>query len=473
MAISSPGIGSGLDVQSIVSQLVALEKAPLKTLQTQATSFQTRLSTYGTIKSQVAALGDAAAKLSTSSGWSAVTASSSNAAAVSVTAAAGAIAYSITMEVQQLAKAHSTASSAVAAGSAMGAGTMTIELGSWAGGSFAAGAAGAVNVTINAGEDSLAQIAAKINDAGAGVTATVLKDASGERLLMRSTATGEENGFRISVADDDGNNTDANGLSRLAFDTGNPSGMAQTQSGQNALATINGVSISSASNRLSDTLPGLTIQLSQVTTAPVEIEVGTDLEAAKKNVQSFVDAYNALNTTLANATRYDAGTKTAGALQGDSTAIGLQNALRGMMRSMTSSTPFTRLPDVGLELNTAGKMEIKADKLDAALGSNFDGLKALFTAASTDPTARGFGLKVKAFADGLVSSDGLVSTKTEGIQAALKRNDLEQEKVNERAARSELRLLAQYNAMDASVGRLNGLSAFVNQQVSMWNNTKR
>jgi len=466
--ISSPGIGSGLDVQSIVSQLVALEKAPLKPLQTQATSFQTKLSTYGTIKSQVAALGDAAAKLSTSSGWNAVTATSSNATAVNVTAAAGAVATSLTLEVQQLAKAQSTASSTVAAGTAMGSGTMTIELGSWGSGSFVAGSAPAVNVTINPGEDTLAEIAAKINGAGAGVSATVLKDASGERLLMRSSATGEETAFRISVADGDGNNTDANGLSRLAFDTANPAGMARTQVGQNAQATINGVSISSASNRLSDTLPGLTIQLSQVTTAPVEIEVKTDLEAARKNLQGFVDAYNALNTTLVNATRFDAGSKSAGALQGDSTAVGLQSALRGMMRSVTASSPFARLPDIGLDIKSGGALEIKTEKLDAAL-TDFEGLKALFTTTSADPTARGFGLKIKAFADGLINSDGLVSTKTAGIQAAVKRNELDQERINDRAARVEVRLLAQYNAMDAAVSRLSGLSAFVNQQVSMWN----
>ena len=87
--ISSPGIGSGLDVQNIVSQLVAIEKAPLKQLETQATSFKTRLSVYGTIKSQVSALGDAAAKLSTSAGWNAGTSTSSNPSAVSVTAAQG------------------------------------------------------------------------------------------------------------------------------------------------------------------------------------------------------------------------------------------------------------------------------------------------------------------------------------------------------------------------------------------------
>jgi flagellar hook-associated protein 2 len=466
--ISSPGIGSGLDVQSIVTQLVALEKAPLKQLQTQASSFQTRLSTYGTIKSQITALGDAAGKLAGASGWNAVSATSSNPSAIGVTVTAGAPATSLTMEVQQLAKAQSTASGAVAADTAMGTGSMTIELGSWSGSSFTAGAGTPVAVTINAGEDSLAEIAAKINDADAGVSATVLKDASGERLLVRSKETGLENGFRITVADDDGNDTDASGLSRLAFAVGNANGMASSQSGQNALATINGVSISSASNRLGDTLPGMTIQLSQVTTAPVEIEVNSDTEAMRANVQAFVDAYNTINATLANATRYDEATKTAGALQGDSTATGLHNALRSMMRSITSSSPYTRLSDVGIELQTGGKLSIDSEKFNAALADS-DSLKSLFTIDTGVATTEGFGRKIQAFAKGLVDAEGLVGNKTTALQASIKRNGLEQDKVNDRALRAQARYLAQYNAMDAAVGKLNGLSAFVSQQITLWN----
>ena len=466
--ISSPGIASGLDIQSIVSQLVALEKAPLTQLKSQATSFQTKLSTMGTIKSQVAALGDAAAKLSNNTGWNAVKATSSNPSAIGVTVKAGAPATSITMEVQNLAKAQSTASAAVPTGAAMGTGSMTIELGQWTGSSFAAGSGTPVTVTIGAGEDSLAEIAAKINESDAGVSATVLKDASGERLLMRSKDTGLENAFRITVADDDGQPTDASGLSRLAFSVGNANGMARSQSAENALATINNVSISSASNKLSDTLTGMTMQLSQVTTAPVEIDVSNDTEAINANVKAFVDAYNTLNTTLATATRYDEASKTAGPLQGDSTAVGLQNALRGMMRSVSSSTPYSRLSDIGIELKTGGKLEIDATKMGAAL-DNLDDLKALFTTNGSDPTAVGFGWKIKTFAQDLIDSDGTVTNKTDAIQASLKRNTLEQERVNDKASRSEKRLLAQYNAMDAAVGKLNGLSSFVSQQITMWN----
>jgi flagellar hook-associated protein 2 len=454
--ISSPGIGSGIDVRSIVSQLVALEKAPLTQLKSQATSLQTKVSTYGTIKSQVSALGEAAAKLSSSAGWNKVNATSSDSTAIGVTAAAGTAATSLSMEVQQLAKAQSAVSPDPPFGlaSALGAGTLTIQVGTGT----------PVNVVIAAGQDSLAAIARQINDAEAGVSATVLRDASGERLLMRSSSTGEANTFTVGVS---GGN--AGGLERLAFGPGVTGGMRQTQAAENALATINGVDIVSASNTLTDTVPGLTMTLSRLTTAPVNLEVSADTEAVKANVQAFVDAYNTLNSNLANVTRYDAGTKVAGPLQGDSSATGLQNALRGMMRSITGSTPFTRLADVGIELQTGGTLSIDSEKMDAAL-SNLRGLRELFSINTGVATTEGFGRKVKSFTDGLLDTDGLISTKTASLQASIKRNDREQERVNDRAARAEVRYLAQYNAMDANVAKLNGLNTFVTQQIALWNN---
>lgn len=468
--ISSPGIGSGIDVQTIVSQLVALEKAPLQNLQTQANSIKTRISTYGTISSQVSALGDAAFKLGSASGWNAVTSSSSNPSAISVKAAAGAPVTSLTMEVSQLAKAQSTASTAVASGTAIGTGTLTIELGSWSSGSFTAGGETPVSISIAAGEDNLSDIAAKINDADAGVSAIVLKDTSGERLLLRSKDTGTENGFRITAADDDGNATDASGLSRLSFDGSGSSGTTQTQGAQNALATINGVAIETASNTLDDTLPGLTLQLAQVTTAPVEIEVSADQDAIRANVQSFVDAYNSLNNNLATTTKYDEATQTAGTLQGDSTAVGLQNALRAMMRSTTAASPFTRLSDIGIEIKTGGVMTLDSEKFNEAL-ADLDGLKDLFMADTGDTTTEGFGRKIDAFADGLLEADGLLTTRKDALQKAMDRNSDEQDRVNDRAARAETRYLAMYNAMDANVAKLNSLNSFISQQITLWNNS--
>lgn len=469
MAISSPGLASGVDVQGIVAKLVALERAPLAPLQQQAAGFQSKLSVYGTLKSMVSALGDAAAKLADVKSWDLVRGGTTAPDKVGISVAPGTAPTSMSVEVQALAKAQSNASVAVANNAPVGSGTLSIRLGSWATGNFVAGSAAAVDVTV-AADDTLTTIASKINSADAGVSATVLRDASGERLLVRSKSTGEDLGFRIQATDADGVNNDANGLSRLAFDGagGVFHGMSLSQAGSNAQATVNNVAISSPNNAVKDALPGITLNLQQVTTAPVELTVTNDKDGMRKNIQTFVDAYNAINNMLATATKYDPDTKVAGSLQGDSTAVGLQNALRNMMRSVTPGGEYTRLLDIGLEVKTGGTMSIDASKLDAAL-ANPTGLKALFTTPSSSPTARGFGLKLDAFADGLLATDGLLTGRTDALNGSIRRNGQEQDKVTERAARAEVRLLAQYNAMDAAVGRLSGLNAFVAQQITLWN----
>jgi flagellar hook-associated protein 2 len=472
MAITSPGLASGLDIQGIVSKLVALERRPLVPLQQAAASFQSKLSVFGTVKSMVSALGDAANKLTGANAWNGVRATTTS-DAVGVSARAGTSPTSMAIEVQNLARAQSNASAAVPNGSTMGSGTLSIQIGNWAGGSFAAGTAAAVPVTV-AATDTLSDIATKINNADAGVSATVLRDASGERLLVRSSTTGEVNGFQITATDDDGNNTDAAGLSRLAYGgtSGAMHGMSLSQAGANAQATVNSVPISSATNTISDALPGITLNLNKVTTGPVEVSVLQDKDGIRKNLQAFVDAYNAINNMLVTATKYDPDTKTAGSLQGDSTAVGLQNALRRMMGSVTPGGDFQRLSDIGITIKTGGVMSIDNTKLDKAM-ENPAALQRLFANESSIATEKGFGFKVKAFADGITSDNGLVTTRTEGLRSAITRNGKEQDKINERATRAEARFLAQYNAMDAAVGQLSGLNAFVNQQVTLWNNQKR
>ncbi len=451
--ISSPGLASGIDVKSIVSQLTALERAPLQPLQRAAGSLRSQISVFGSLKSMVAGLGDAAAKLSTPSGWNGVKATSSNPAAVGVSASPGTSAISLSVEVVRLAQAQSAASAAITTGTGIGTGTLNIQV----------GAGTPVNVVIGTGKDSLTEVARQINEAKAGVSATVLRDASGERLLMRATSTGSANAITVGVSDGT-----PGGLDRLAFGPGATGGMTQTQAAQDAEAKINNVTVTSGTNTLADTVPGLTLTLSQITTAPVEVGASVDRDAMRQNIQGFVDAYNAINDLLAETTKYDPATKVAGSLQGNSTALGLQNALRSMMRSTTESSPFSNLSAVGIEAQKGGKLTINSSKLNTAM-ENLEGVQSLFTTTGTSPATQGFGLKIKAFADGLVNSTGSLSTKAKALQDAVSRNSAQQDKVNERALRSEARFLAQYNAMDAAVGRLNGLNAFVSQQITLWN----
>lgn len=204
--ISSVGIGSGLDVNSIVSQLVALEKTPLTSLAVKATNVKAQISAFGEIQSQFAALTDVATRISVASTWGARNASSSNTSAATITATGTASATNFSLDVDQLAQSQSVSSGQLTAGAPLGAGTLTLRLGTWTGASFApaTGTVAApitdVPITISA-TDTVVDIAAKINAANAGVVATSFNDGTSDRLLLRSKDTGMATGFRVQSAD--------------------------------------------------------------------------------------------------------------------------------------------------------------------------------------------------------------------------------------------------------------------------------
>lgn len=482
MAISSTGIGSGLDVELIISQLMAVEKKPLAMLQTKAGTIDSQISAFGTIKSQLSALSDAVTKLAAASTWNAKTAASSNAQMVgaSVTDGGAAAASSFTVEVSQLARTQAVSSNAVTAGAGFGAGKLSIQLGDWndtetGATSFVAGDKAAVEVTVDAG-DTLATIAAKINKAGAGVSATVIKDLSGERLMLRSSTTGEAAGFRVGVNTAGGAGND---LGLLAFDAAQPGqGMAANpiQYARNALATLNGVAIRSATNVLTDTVPGLSITLSQKTTAPVDITVSADTSGLRGTIQAFVTAYNALNQTLNSATAYNATTKTAALLQGDSTAVGLQNALRSLVGAPSGGGSLQRLTQLGITVakDGAGNLAVDTAKLDEALKDPAK-VQQFFAAPENagDPGATGFATRLSAFTRAAVGSDGVLATRDESLRTQRKDNLKRQGEMSDRLSLTEKRLRAQYTALDTKMGSLNALDAYVKQQVAQWNKPSR
>lgn len=468
--LSSPGIGSGLDIKNIVSQLVALEKRPLESLKLQAATVQTKISAFGQVKSLVSTLSDAAGKLTSVTGWNAVSTTSSDSKMVSATAIGGTLPTSFSVEVQGLAKAQATASAALfPVGGGLGAGTLRLELGKWtvSPASFTPAAGIPVDIQILA-TDTVSDVASKINGANAGVTASVLTDASGERLLLRGKNTGEEAGFRLSVfegGDTDplsAQNTDATGLSRLV------SGSTVTQAAENARATVNGIAVTSATNSFANTVSGVTFKAEQVTTAPVEITVSKDNSGVQKNIEEFVTAYNAINDLLQEATKYDSATKSAGLLQGDSTAITLQNSLRNALQSVTKgSSVFQRLSDVGITQQRGGNLSIDSSKLSKAM-ENMDELRNMFRSTGTG-AAEGIAVRIKKVATDLLSSEGFFKTKDDVLKRSLERNTREQTKVNEKAGRVEAQLNAKYSALDAKISSLNALNAYIGQQVTTWN----
>lgn len=469
MAISSTGLGSGLDVSSIVSQLSAIEKQPLKALQTRAAKLQAQLSAVGQIQSQVAALASAATKLGSVLDWKGVTASSANAAAVSVSATSSAVPASFNVEVTALARAQSLALPTTVGSPALPSATEQLGYGSL---SIQVGTKDPVVVTIDDGKGTLADIAAKINaTSGVGVTATVVNDPSGKQnLLIRGNATGTDGAFTITATEGVGGTVSVpSNLSRLSYVSGSYA-MAATQSAQNAAITVNGVAASSSTNTFKDVVPGVTLNVLQTTTQSAEIKIARDTSAITKNFQDFVSAYNALNASLSEATKYDAATGTAGLLQGDSVATGLSSALRNLMASrMDTGSTYTKMSDVGLSAQLGGSLTLDTSKFSAAMSADMDNLQKLFTAYNGTAATNGFGVRVKDFANGLLAAAGAVTNKSSALQKALASNTKEQDSVNAKAALFEERLKKQYTALDTKMASLSALNSYVAQQVTTWN----
>ena len=478
--ISSAGIGSGLDVSNIISQLMAVERQPLQKLDTAATTMKAQLSAFGQLQSLVSAVRDAAAPLYAADSFALTTATTTDPTALGVGSTAKAVPGSYSVSVSQLASTQTVVSAGgqfSTAADAVGTGTLTIRLGTWSAGQAAftpkTGSAD-VSVVIGAGDNTLAKIRDKINAANAGVTATIVTDANGARLAIQSTATGADNGFRILAADDDGNPTDAAGLSRLAFDPpGGTAGLAITTPAQNTVASVNGISVTSTGSTLSDVIEGLTLTLNKTTTAPVTVTVNRNTDALKAMVTSFVTAYNALNGFLDGATKYDAESKKGALLQGDRTALGLQGQLRAVLTGNgAASSTFPTLSSIGLEFQKDGSLKVNDSKLATALKNPAELKKALGTVDTVTPSNNGFAKKVAAWADTVLGTDGALPSRQKSIQARISANAKDKERAEARLELVEKRLRAQYTALDSTMSRANALSQYVNQQITTWNKQK-
>jgi flagellar hook-associated protein 2 len=474
-ALTSLGIGSGVDLNTMLTQLVALERKPLEQMKSEASKLQTKVSSFGQIQSLVSRLQDAANKLKGTAGtgvWSQSVAKSANEQVVAAVSGSSAAPGSYGVTVTSLAAAQ-TASSAtpfVDATALMGAGTLTLEIGRWDAGrtAFTAKAgSSATQLTVTA-QDTVATVRDKINALGAGVTASLVTDANGTRLALRSASTGAVNGFRITATDDDGNGADAAGLSRIAYDPpGGTVGMLFGQAGANAVANINGVAVESATNELSGVVEGLTLRLRGTSATPVDVDVSPDREAITEAVKGLASAYSELAKYIGEQTKYDANAKVGGPLQGDSAVGNVLARLRGVINSASgASAAFARLSDIGLELQRDGTLAVDSAKLDKALG-DLDGLKKAFTNTDALVTSNeGFARRFATLTTELLAVDGSLTTRSEGLRKLITQNSEKQSRLEDRVERYQARLVQQFTAMDSNLARLNALNSYVTQQLA-------
>jgi flagellar hook-associated protein 2 len=383
--LSSPGIGSGLDINGIISKVMAAEQQPLKALDKKEAKQQTQLTAFGTLKGALSAFQGSLSALTNPAKFSAVSASIADTSIAAVSATSAAVAGSHSIEVQTLAQAQKLKSANFATTSTtVGSGTITIQFGTYSGGAFTLNSEKAAqSITISSGNSTLSGIRDEINKANAGVTASIVNDGTGNRLVIASKDTGLSNALKITATDADGNNTDNAGLSQLVYDasTGGTTNMTQTAAASNATLIIDGISISKTSNKITDAIEGVTLDLLKTNTgSTTTLNLARDAAGIQSAISGFVKAFNDLNKSITDVSKYNAATKQASTLTGDSTVRAIQMQIRKVLSDplTTAGGGLSMLSQVGISFQTDGTLKFDSSKLTATLNDPTKDVSTLF-----------------------------------------------------------------------------------------------
>lgn len=388
--LSSAGIGSGLNVTSLVSQLMATQQQPLLNLQTQQATYQAEISAYGSLAGTLSTLQTDASNLSSANLYSAYTATASTSGFFTSSANATASAGSYGLAITNLAQANKLASNThyASTSTTVGSGTVTFQFGTTTAGSpptFSPSATqGAQTLTIDSAHNSLAGISAAINSANVGVTASIANDGSGYRLVLTSNNSGAANSLKVSTT---------GSLSALSYDpTAGSNSMTQTVAGKDAAFTLDGMAMTSASNTVTNAIQGVSLTLTQPTTTPLTLTVAANTALIQSAVQSFVTDYNAAQASIKSLTAYNATTKTAAILTGDSTVMSVQTQLRAILNTplSTAGGGLNNLADVGITFNKDGTLALNTATLGSVLADPSKNIATLFASVGvpSDPLVK-------------------------------------------------------------------------------------
>lgn len=474
MAISSLGVGSGLDLSGLLTNLMQAEQQPLLALQTKEASYQSRISALGSLKGALSALQTAASSFIPSSGQTALNKYTSFSTSIADTtiasssASTGAVAGSYSLEVSALAKFHRLTSpdttdvpgtAALAAGLASG-GELKIELGTLSGTSpaltFDDDPTRGLSVTIAAGA-TLANVRDAINAAATDgrISATLVNGSNGQQLVLTSNKTGLANVMKLS------------GIGGLDFD---PAGagtgkLSQDpakggQAASDAAFTLNGIAATSSSNTASGVLDGVTLTLLKTNIGtPTTLTVTRDSTTALTTaINSFIKAYNDAAKSMKDLGFYNAETKQAGALQGDSTLRGAQSQVRNLLQTVVGgSAAYKTFSDIGVSLQTDGTLKLDSSKLKAATDADYAGVTNLVASIGTT---------FKTGLESLVGATGNITAATDSANRLIKALDKRQETLVARLTQVEERYRKQFASLDTLIAGMKQTSSWLTQQLS-------
>ncbi len=425
--------GQGINVANTVSQIVAGYQSVETPWKNQLTALQAGDAAFTSIGSDLATLSTSLTALTNFDGVLAgKQGSSSDPNVLSlISAATNATAGSHTIEVTGLATTSSSYSDVLPNADSGVSGSLSIQVGSGA----------ATNFTLNSTDNTLGTLASAINAASIGVTANVITDAKGSRLSVVSDTSGSAGALAISSS-----------LSNSA--NGSTVGTYVGQSGADASLTVDGVSIFSASNTVSNAIPGVTFQLLQKSSSPIQVQITNNTGAVGSAFQNLVSAYNAVVKDLQTQQGSDS-SGNAEPLRASPTLSLLQQELSGALTAISSGTGVNSFSDLGLSIQKDGTLALNADTLTSQLNSNYAGVTSFFQDANSVGAAFGKVLT------------GLSSASPTGIvYQALQQNKTQEGNLNADIANEET-VIASKKALLTS--QLNTANAILQQIPSQLN----
>lgn len=458
-AISAGGIGSGLDVNGIVEKLMEIERKPLATFDAKQNTYQTKLSAYSILKSNLGSLQTAATTLATASTFTSKTATVSDNTVLSASASTAVAAGSYSVSVTQLAKYH-----AVRSNTDYGATTDTFNTGTLA---ISIGGGGAVNVVIDGSNNSLSGIRQAINDAGAGVTATIVHDGTTNRLLLTSDTSGSVGSINVAVTDDGSGGSYA--LAEL-----DSASLVEVQTADDAAFTINGLSVTRSSNTVTDVIDGLTLNLTKGTLASpgtATVTVARNTTAVTEAIEGFVKAYNTFLDHVKSSSSYNQATKIGGPLNAESAARSIRSDLSALVFANVSGITggVDSLSSIGISVQLNGSLEIDSDVLEAAVTDSAKDIQSLFgqTTVGNEGIAVKFGNALTPF----LAGDGLIAGRTDGLTSSISYIDTQRTNLTSRLEKIETRYRQKFAALDALAGSMNMTQQYLTTQLSSLSNS--
>ncbi|MCX2780131.1 flagellar filament capping protein FliD [Microbulbifer thermotolerans] len=442
--ISSLGIGSGLDLNGLLDDLESAERQQLTPIVAQQQSYQAKISAFGQLESALDSLRQAALELSEADGFTDVKSSLSG-EALSATVGDGAVVGSYEIEVTQRARNYSIATEGVADKEALlGAGTIQFTFASDSGPS-----GGAAEVEVTAEDSSLEGIRDAINAADIGVVASIINDGSDQpyRLVLSSAETGTEAAI-ASVA-----------FSGDLQSSLNTDGTTEVEA-QDAKLKVNGIDITSQSNRVEDAIQGITLDLED--TGSVSLEITRDTAAIEGKISGFVSAYNNLQDTISSLTSYDQETGSAGVLIGNVTVQSVESRLRNTLTDvLTSSGTFNSLSDLGITLEVDGTLTLDEEALGDLVAEQLSDLTHFFAGVADED---GLADRLDTVLGAMLDEDGTLDSATSGLESSIERLQERYEDTEARIDSTIERYRTQFTQLDLLITQMNTTSTYLTQQ---------